>query len=413
MNDIKFRHEDKSGEFTRKLSDKYPVLYWDKHDREYKPKCHWGQLKLFYSELEFLTKVSKYYNLDDCVVVYVGSANGAHLNILTKFYPKLKWILYDPNKFLIEKKHIKEGIFEINTGKNGFFTDETVNQVLKKTKNKKILFISDIRADTDDVSIMKNMYQQQKWAIQMNSVMIMMKFRQPFNTNIDLNYNTDDIKDKIKIIDQKKNENCFLYLSGTIQIQVYPPIYSTETRLIAKINNEGKYELKYYDSQEYEGRMLYFNEYVRMQKHRYKDSHLVKYHIIGFDDSYENVSEYYIIEKYLKSCNKKHKFENILYVLNYIHNNMAKITNKNLFNCQYLTHIKYIESKEEKNTPIDKYKTNINILYRKIYDNLNRYYIVMKNNLKNPILDKNHYKNQIKLIDKYKKYINQKIINKK
>ena len=58
------------------------------------PNCHWGQRKLLFSELEFLTKVSFHLNLDECVVVYVGAARGTHISILASLFPNVRFIFF-------------------------------------------------------------------------------------------------------------------------------------------------------------------------------------------------------------------------------------------------------------------------------------------------------------------------------
>jgi hypothetical protein len=65
---------------------------------------HWGQRKLLLSEIQFLTK---YYDLFDNnkkkYVLYVGAAHGIHIPVLSKLFPELNFILYDPSKFRIKE----------------------------------------------------------------------------------------------------------------------------------------------------------------------------------------------------------------------------------------------------------------------------------------------------------------------
>ena len=57
---------------------------------------HWGQRKLLFSEIEFLTL----YGHLAKTVVYAGAAPGTHINYLSKeLFPEHKWVLVDPAPF--------------------------------------------------------------------------------------------------------------------------------------------------------------------------------------------------------------------------------------------------------------------------------------------------------------------------
>ena len=56
----------------------------------------------------FLLKAIKYLHRDDFTVLYVGAADGKHINSFLKLFPKLKFILYDPRDFMIKpSKHVE------------------------------------------------------------------------------------------------------------------------------------------------------------------------------------------------------------------------------------------------------------------------------------------------------------------
>lgn len=57
--------------------------------------CHLGQRKLLLTEIEFYSKFSNH--LDNTLVIYAGSASSEHHPIISKLFPKLKFILIDPN----------------------------------------------------------------------------------------------------------------------------------------------------------------------------------------------------------------------------------------------------------------------------------------------------------------------------
>lgn len=151
---------NKNNKIFRTISNNYPQLDWnqnaDQRDIFDIKRCHWGQLKLFYSELEFLTIVSKYYDHKECILVYVGSAPGHHIAYFRKLFQDLHMILYDPAPFIVKQ----DEYIEIHTKEEGYFTDETVAEVLKnpKIKGKHILFISDIRITDPDDRFERNVF---------------------------------------------------------------------------------------------------------------------------------------------------------------------------------------------------------------------------------------------------------------
>lgn len=51
----------------------------------------------------FILKAIEYLKKDDFTVLYVGAADGKHINIYHTLFPKIKWILYDPRDFMIKE----------------------------------------------------------------------------------------------------------------------------------------------------------------------------------------------------------------------------------------------------------------------------------------------------------------------
>lgn len=72
-----------------------------KADKGLRRAVHNGQLKLFLTELQFLTMYLKTNN-DPCYVVYAGSAPSHKLGMLMALFPKTKFVLIDPAEHLIE-----------------------------------------------------------------------------------------------------------------------------------------------------------------------------------------------------------------------------------------------------------------------------------------------------------------------
>lgn len=400
----------------RTIEDNSPYKEYD-HSQQVTTlnTCHWGQLKLFYTELEFLTICSKYFDMSKCVVVYIGSAPGHHTGFLTELFPELHWILYDPAPFVIKESN-KVQIF---TDKDGFFTDDTVAHVKnnKRTHGKHILFISDIRLKDNDEDkfegkVWDDMLNQQKWTIQLNSSMAMLKFRLPyvFDNKINININYKPLPNTKISKKYPKNDMSVLYLEGDIYIQINPPVHSTETRLIVKQNDDKTYNMRYYDFKKYEGQCFYFNNIDRIKKKfTYKDSKKLANHIAGFDDSYDRVSEYFIwvcyFEYYLKS---KYDFNLIVKYIYNFHEYLNKITGKSIVKCKMVTFDKFKDRRKERLIEgKDKFMTE----FKELKASLQKQIKLMENR-KNNILEKSEYnsqlillKNTVNEIDEYVKKI--------
>ena len=389
----------------RTLTSKYPYKEYHPDDKKFTINaCHWGQLKLFYTELEFLAICSKYYDMAKCVVVYVGAAPGNHTEFLTKLFPELHWILYDPAKFFIERSDK----IEIFTGRDGYFTDATVEQVKKnkRTHGKHILFISDIRMGNDDkdefeIGVWNDMIQQQQWAIKLNCTMAMLKLRFPYifdnKVKIDKDYDMSQISDHIKINKHYPDSVLsLLYLEGEIFIQINPPINSTETRLIIRQNPDKTYNMRYYDAKMYEGQLFYFNTVDRIEtEYEYRDSEKLKNHLAGFDNSYDRVSEFYIWSRYLKYYLKEeYDFDKLVKFIYDLHDFLDKTTHRNILTCKIDT----LDKRKLHNK--DKLLENKNVIIAEsrdmIYTLKNQISLIKYHNEK--ILDKNEYDTQIRIL---------------
>ena len=146
-----------------------------------------------------------------------------------------------------------------------------------------------------------------------------------------------------------------LYLFGNIYTQIYPKQGSAETRLVVQknkyltekikkkynlLNNDDeKYLTIYYDTLKYEGKCNYFNNHVRNKRTIYKESYKLKQFIVGYDDSFDKASEYYIVEQYLKIIKNifNPSFEQILDKIFEIHYNISKLSGMNLILCAIST----------------------------------------------------------------------------
>ena len=232
---------------------------------------HLGQLKLFMSELLFL---SKFIHNKNILVLYVGAAGGYHTHYMATIFPHFMFELYDKNPFheIFEKKKLNNiKIF------HEYFTDELA--IKYKNYKKNILFMCDMRdleiknvsdnIDDLDKLIIDDMNSQMNWAKTMLPIATYLKFRLPY---------------KIPKI---------TYFSGSIYLQPYNK-NGTETRLLIRNYNKTK---KYYCIENDE-KMAYFNCCIRTleQNTIWKDI-LEKNNIVN---NWDNNYALYIIRYYLK-----------------------------------------------------------------------------------------------------------------
>ncbi len=235
---------------------------------EYKPVLHWGQLKLFLSEVEFLTKVLLMCPKDtDIWFIYAGAAPGHHIKFLASLFSKIHFELYDPNDFVVNdtdmiKTHVQ------------FFTDEDAKQWAESGKY--IVFCSDVRSEpATQENVIHNMQMQLNWWKIMNPEWSMFKFRLPWEPG------TTE------------------YPDGEIYAQAYPGPTSTETRLICKKDAP----LKQYNNTEYEDACFYHNSITRSKKYQTVLG-AVALQRDGVDMCYDCTSFIHIMHKYLKVMGK-------------------------------------------------------------------------------------------------------------
>lgn len=252
---------------TKTINDKIKQIKYE--------KLHWGQRKLLLSELEFLN--SDYDKNEKTLIIYAGSARGTHLTFFFDIFPKIEWHLYDPNKFdytLYNKKY--RNIVKINYYYKinninptepgyGFFTNEiakyyTTDEYKIGNKYNRILFVSDIRIMPPDkdfstreaketyvkkflVQVDEDMIYQENWVKIINPRAALLKFKLPY-----------------PFVGMSK---CYKYLLGTIQIQAFGPVDTSESRLYVK-NYNHKLIPKYYNLIRYDQRMAYINTFMRL-----------------------------------------------------------------------------------------------------------------------------------------------------
>lgn len=251
------------------ITSKNPSLEWHSRSTESKTAVRWGQRKLLLTTLEFICRYWDRNAIPRLTILYVGAAEGKNIDFLSKMFPDIIWILYDPRPF-----HIRETA--TITIIQDFFKD---TDAVRYANRKDLFFISDIRtADyksleqkENEKQIMEDMRAQERWYRTMKPVKALLKFRLP--------YAYDWAEPQTE------------YLLGTIMFQPYAPQTSTETRLIP-VDSEQKF---LYDNKEYGNICFYHNTKVREGK-RYnnpaKDSEL--------SDEWDSTAEYFILNDYLR-----------------------------------------------------------------------------------------------------------------
>jgi hypothetical protein len=237
---------------------KYQRRGWDNK----KTIRHWGQRKLWLSEVWFLTEWG---HLSD-TIVYAGAAPGGHTPYLMEMFPNHKIILVDPNPFQIEET-------DRITIINDYFTDE----MAESYADKGVLFISDVRtADFRQMSRLENEQYiirdnevQMGWVNSMKPCKSMLKFRCPYPDVI---------------------EGTTTMFKGTIFIQPWAPASSTESRLIP----DDSLELTEYDNLDYEEKFFHHNTVTRYKTFKQP----VKGE--GLDKCFDAAAEVVILGQYLR-----------------------------------------------------------------------------------------------------------------
>ena len=268
---------------------------------------HWGQMKLFLSELNFL---NHYYNPTETNhVVYVGAAGGHHIVILAEMFPEIHFHLFDSEPFYKELNDIPTVYIY-----NRYFTEYDEEE----WKNKPCLFISDIRNLKYDSSktklenrieneehVWNDMSIQKEWVEKIKPIHSLLKFRLPYAENYCLQ-------------EGKTRE----YLDGTVFVQPFSKPESSETRLCVSSNN---LYTKHWDLVDYEEKMCHHNFEVR-PSHKYKNplgGHTMVHEKHGLLNNYDSICLCNNVMDYLRKIDKDTSRDNVVEVIDYIMKNIG------------------------------------------------------------------------------------------
>ena len=257
--------------FDRQLKPDAPQLKYRRRKGELKTVCHWGQRKLLLAEIEFLTMHSQ--PDVECTVLYAGAAPGSHMPYLCQLFPKLQFVCVDVTPFTCKP----------NPAVN--IRRETFSKTLAAEYSDReiyphVLFISDVRAadpdqmseDQTDAQIRADMDNQMLWHKTINPDASMLKFRLSW---------------------QKGGTS---YLQGDIQLPVWGPVTTTETRLI--VSGGAATPMVDWQNQKYEQQMFHFNTHTRvaLYEHPVASQHVAAE---GLCHCYDCTAELYILKRYL------------------------------------------------------------------------------------------------------------------
>lgn len=229
---------------------------------------HIGQRKLLLSEVDFLTDFAR----GGDTVVYAGAAPGIHIPLLAELFrrKRLKFVLYDPHKFIKMKS-------DRIVAHREFFTEDTA---LKYAGRDDVLFVSDIRTGgaeggppPSEETVQKDMTMQERWVLEMNPRVAMLKFRLRWHDSANRKY---------------------MYLRGEMRLQAWAPTTSTEARLVVARPYSRRTA---YVPDRYNNRMYYLNSVVREWVTFQHNVPLSQ--VAGLDYCYDCSREAHIWAKYL------------------------------------------------------------------------------------------------------------------
>ena len=261
---------------------------------------HWGQLKLFATEVLFMTDYVR--NTGCRTVIYVGAGPGHHLKVLAKMFPGYVFHLYDD--------HFDRSLESIsNIRVHLKYFDEEECDLYRDVKT---CFISDIRnlsfkkaggwSADEELKVLDDLKMQRVWVERLRPMYSMLKFRTPFfDPSVVSTLGRDYIE----------------YFRGEILRQCFAGPSSIETRLIVgeqDIDNITRYGLK-----EYEERLFFHNTTTRQVVYRFpytKYYDTVKLNRGHLDHRYDSAYLMTVLDRYLTLCTDKNEPQRYLASVN-------------------------------------------------------------------------------------------------
>lgn len=284
LNDLLLRPDDPSKTYG---TNKEQVM------ENYTPR--WGQMKLFLSELWFLSQFGHPVRDRGSIVIYVGAAEGIHIPLLVQLFPWIsEWHLYDPRPFAFNQPNRpnqsrpdwSRRIF-LHTGDQGIFTNPIAAQWSEKLtrESRRAFFISDIRdlsmakynpqpgVNVEDDAVLyqdtianngiliNDLRSQAEWylILKPNLIKALLKFILPYPVQMKEWLQAGGGNDP----NPYSIESRFTYLYGYVMKQPFSAKKSSETRLIPEDLPNGQPRFYDWSLVGYDNQMYYFKTEVR------------------------------------------------------------------------------------------------------------------------------------------------------
>ena len=282
--------------------------------RDLEPRCHWGQMKLLASELEFLTdawiETGKPRRM---VVVYAGSADGMHIPVIANMFPEAIIHAYDGRRF--HPSVYQHPRIRVRDGHEGYVTDEAMPAIrraalvdlrgFEEAGEGALLFVSDIRGGKPtNENVHADMMSQARWCGVLGASHMLLKFRLPYPspkgggslpgvTPARPHEFVNVADNTVTSVSPEASPYKYLYLRGDVVPQLFAPVHTTETRLVVR----APLGLHDYDALAYEEQLNAFNLGVRRTSHPLNPP--LDLWLPGHDRAYESAQLYRIVENYV------------------------------------------------------------------------------------------------------------------
>lgn len=183
--------------------------------------------------------------MNEYTILYIGSGPGHHIKLLIDIFSdyKFKWELYDTTQHVRSLEDYSNNTTSGIKIYHQYFTNDNI----LRYKDKKLIFISDIRTNnygkepsTND--LLENYKLQENIVKMLNPEFSLLKWRCPF---------------------PDKTFQEFQTLSGLELLQVFTSKYSAEMRLICSKPYNFNRVINYEKSVDYEEKMFYYNKRIR------------------------------------------------------------------------------------------------------------------------------------------------------
>lgn len=278
------------------LTDNHARSKYKKDTKSYQKK-HFGQLKLFLTNIQFITKYWDVIKYPDPVLLYVGAAPCVWGLLFMKYFPSFELHLYDPSKFndslYIEAKKNKK-LFLYNQ----LFEDADAEKW--KNSEKDIFFVSDIRLRTYDKEgenaqkdVHECMLLQQDFVKKINPIFSQLKFKLPYE-----GFNCDN----------------YNYFDGRIYFQPWVGPLSSEARLVtSRPHTSTTYICKQYEEMMFNHNIITRNNKITLFKN-VLDPDCSKYQKLGklgLSNNWDSSLTINIIKEYLEKVDIEANEDNV------------------------------------------------------------------------------------------------------